>query len=748
VSYFTSIADLEADVNAIATPSAFSNTSNPQTVYIKTFDTVANCFNAVPLTLEVNLPPAINFETQYDVCFNPDNLADLSAFNNILLIETTGVMVSYYTSLADATNQTNALPDTFNYTADTTNLFARVAFTTTGCFYIQPFTLVVNPLPVANAPSDLEACDDSSEDGVALFDLSVQDTAILGGQDAALFSVSYYANANDAAAATNALPVNFNGANGQTIYARVENIATGCFSVTQFNVIVNEFPNTPDALVLCDDDYDGLTTFDLTQVEPGLLDTPNPNIVVSYFTSIADLEADVNAIATPSAFDNTSNPQTVYIKTFNTVANCFNAVPLTLEVNLPPAINFETQYDVCFNPDNLADLSAFNNILLIETTDVTVSYYASLADATNQTNALPDTFNYTSDTTNLFARVAFTTTGCFYFQPFTLVVNPLPEANTPGDLEACDDDFDGLQVFDLSVQTAAVLGTQSPTGFTVTYHNALEDAEAGINALGNNYQAIDMETIYVRVEDNLLGCFNTTSFSILVHPRPVVNIPDQVFCPQTGPLIVSADTGNPDDSYLWFNGSTGATVAISEPGTYSVLVTSIFGCETEVSFGVTESESPVIESVEVTSFSDPNRITVNVSGSGDYYYFLDGEGPQTSNVFENVSPGFHTVTVIDLNGCEEATQEVVVIDAPKFMTPNNDGYFDTWHIAGVTTLPGTRVSIFDRYGKLLAVLDAESPGWDGTYRGSPMPSNDYWFVAEVVEGERSYQVRGHFTLKR
>ncbi len=748
ISYFTSVADLEADVNAIATPNAFQNTSNPQIVYVKTFNTIANCFNFVNLELEVNLPPAINNIDVFDVCSNNNNEANLEDFNSLLLAETNNVIVTYYATAQNAIDQTNALASDYNYTSDATNLFVRVEFTTTGCFFIQPFTLLVNPLPIANQPNDMEACDDSSSDGFAIFNLESQSADILGGQSSADFSVSYHSSMEQAIADSNVLPQNYNGENGQTIYARVENNSTGCFSFTQFNLIVNEFPNTPDTLVVCDDDYDGLNSFDLTQVEPNLFNTPNPNIVISYFTSVSDLEADVNAIATPAAFENSSNPQTVYVKTFNTVANCFNYVSLELEVNLPPAINNIDVFELCFNNENLANLEDFNSLLLAETNNVLVSYYASAQDAIDQTNTLATNYNYTADTTNLFARVAFSTTGCFFIQPFTLVVNPLPIANQPNDLEACDDDFDGLLLFDLSVQTNAILGAQSPDDFTVTYHETLEDAQMGTNILNSNHTGADMDNIYIRVENNALGCFNTTAFSLIVNPRPVVDLTDQVFCPEEGPLQVSADTGNPDDSYLWFNGSTNSEITISEPGDYSVLVTSIFGCETEVNFNVSESESPVIESIIVTNFSDPNSITVNVSGSGDYYFLLDGQAPQTSNVFENVTLGFHTVTVIDLNGCDEASQEVVVIDAPKFMTPNNDGYFDTWHISGVETLPGTTVNIFDRYGKLLAVLDSSSRGWDGNYRGKAMPTNDYWYVANVVQGDASFEVKGHFTLKR
>ena len=147
-------------------------------------------------------------------------------------------------------------------------------------------------------------------------------------------------------------------------------------------------------------------------------------------------------------------------------------------------------------------------------------------------------------------------------------------------------------------------------------------------------------------------------------------------------------------------------------------------------------------------FSDPNNITVTVSGIGNYIYQLDDEEPQFSNVFENVSLGYHTLTIIDLNGCAEVTKEIVVIDAPKFMTPNNDGYFDTWHITGVETLTGTIVYIYDRYGKLLTQLTSSSKGWDGNYNGHPMPANDYWFLAKVKKGNIEFEVKGHFALRR
>jgi gliding motility-associated-like protein len=177
-------------------------------------------------------------------------------------------------------------------------------------------------------------------------------------------------------------------------------------------------------------------------------------------------------------------------------------------------------------------------------------------------------------------------------------------------------------------------------------------------------------------------------------------------------------------------------------------VTNEFNCTTTQVFNVIESEQANIDIVETVDFSDPNNITITISGIGNYLYQLDDHPPQESNIFENAGIGYHTITVIDLNGCSEATKEVLVLDFPKFVTPNQDGYFDTWHITGVETLPGTVIYIYDRYGKQLSFLTATSKGWDGTYNGQNMPSTDYWFVAHVKGGRYDFEAKGHFALKR
>ena len=753
ISFHTTRNQAASNVNPITTPGAF--TTGTTQVFARVENAITGCFSIERINIIVNTLPNFNEISDYIICGNDNsNFANflMNTKDTEILNGQSGKRVLYFENLADAENRTQIINKNAVYQniSNPQTIYVRVEnVSDQSCFGTASFTIAVGTTPQFNAPVDVFICDDISNDGSENIDLNQKIEEISQGIGQQL-DITFHLNAADAQNNQNSLPLNFtNNLNPQTVYARIDN-GNICVGITDFTINVIQVPqvNASALLTACDMDFDGLTNFDLTEASNSILDVRQDNIVTAYFENLQDLETNQNPITNPENYHNLTNPQTVYFKVTNTVSNCFVAVPIDMEVLLPPVVNDFEIYEICYNENQTFDLGNINNVIVNSTENLNLTYFTTETDAINNQNALSQTYNYQTNSDVVFARVSNNSTGCFSIYSFTLWVNPLPLAIQPDNLEACDDDFDGLLYFDLEVQSATILGGQNINDFSLSYHGSLTDAQQGENALNTNYQAMDMDVIYARVENNTTGCFNTTQFSIIVNPLPVVEIPTQVICLNIGFATVSADTGNENDVYIWSTGQTTPVIEISEIGSYSVTVTSIFGCETTVNFDVIESEPANIEVVEVIDFSDPNNITITVNGIGNYAYALDGETPQTSNVFENVTLGYHTITIIDLNGCEEVTHEVVVVDAPKFMTPNNDGYFDTWHISGVATLPGTMVNIFDRYGKLLTALDSRSAGWDGNFKGQPMPTNDYWFVAKVVQGGRSFEVRGHFTLKR
>ena len=171
------------------------------------------------------------------------------------------------------------------------------------------------------------------------------------------------------------------------------------------------------------------------------------------------------------------------------------------------------------------------------------------------------------------------------------------------------------------------------------------------------------------------------------------------------------------------------------------------------------------ETIEVNSFSNLEITVENISeafdsnqiieisavgGSGNYEYQLDGGAWQNSSIFQNVTGCYeHIVKVRDSDGCSnEPESSITILDYPKFFTPNGDGYNDFWNIKCLEYQTAI-ISIFNRHGKLLRELKTTSPGWNGTYNGKLLPTNDYWFVVTYFDDQgNTKQFRSHFTLRR
>jgi gliding motility-associated-like protein len=753
ITFHNSQADADNSINNILTPSAYSAVT--ETIFVRIENAITGCYSTEYFEVIVNTLPIINSISLYKFCeVSDDGLGEFifSTQDEDILNGQSGKHVFYYESASDAENNINQIDKDTIYVnlSNPQTIYVRVEnITDPNCYATSSFPIEVGTNPIYNEPTDVFVCDDISNDGSIEFDFNVQLSEITQGISD-IEEVSFHTSQLHAENNTNPLPLNFsNTVNPQQIYVRINN-GTICESYTSFvlNVIAAPDVNQSEPMIQCDDDYDGIVTFDLTLSEFDILDVRQDNIQVSYHETLEDSFLQSNTIPNPETYANLTNPQTVYVRVTNTISDCFVSIPLELIVNLPPAINEISSYEICDTDTNTVDLTEINSTVLEQTANVLLDYYPTLQDAENQTNVLNSDYNYQSNSDTLYARIEFSTTHCFYIHEFSLLVNPLPTANQPNDLIACDDDYDGFFEFDLSQQNTTVLGGQNPTSFSVSYYDDNLLAEEGLDALPYLYDAYDGQIIYVRVENINTVCYAITQFMIRVNPKPVIEIEDQVICLNNLPLLVSANTNQAGDTYLWSTSETTSEIELTEIGTYSVTVTSPFGCETTRVFNVTESETASIELTETVDFSDPNNITVTISGIGNYLYQLDDDEPQLSNVFQNVSIGYHTIRIIDLNGCAEVTKEIVVIDAPKFMTPNSDGYFDTWHITGVETLPGTIIYIYDRYGKLLKQLSSSSKGWDGTYNGQLMPANDYWYLAKVRKGNIAFEVKGHFALRR
>ncbi len=330
-----------------------------------------------------------------------------------------------------------------------------------------------------------------------------------------------------------------------------------------------------------------------------------------------------------------------------------------------------------------------------------------------------------------------------------------PTTNPLGHETVCSD----TGVFDLSQKDSEALGIQDPSEILVSYHSTSSDALAGINALPTLYSLVPgMETIYVRnTSGSNPNCFDASeSFQLTVVETPSVNFPTELFiCEDTTGEIIGETMPNPMFSYSWDTGQNSPSIVVNNAGTYTLTITnnqSGIICDAMASVEVVVSETPTIDEVIIEDLQENNIVEIVPGVAGNFEFQLD-DGPfQSSNIFENVAPGTHIVTINDLNGCGSVTDTITVVGFPKFFTPNGDGSNDFWHIMGVSNLEEPVVHVFDRYGKLIHQLDENSTGWDGTFNGRDLPSTDYWFQLTYLDtqGQRveAKYLSNHFALRR
>lgn len=576
----------------------------------------------------------------------------------------------------------------------------------------------------------------------------------------------------------------------QTGYYYASQTINGCESGSRLEVEVIIYqtvvidPNLDLTLTECDtsfdgDDTNGRTLFNLTIQENVVLNGHSPSDFE--FTYYLD-DQRLITILDPIDFENTfTNQQTIYVRIFNVLDNsCYTDYDFEVKVNPLPGVLPNFVFKNCDedgNPDGFTDynLEEVNDLITNDHSNFTFIYYESLNDAELGINAInPVPFN-NQTSSNVYVRVE-NEFGCFRISNVDLQVSTT--SFTQGyvyELADCDDDeiIDGQRVFDLG-QVSYEFISQFPAGqnLNVHYYRSLGDAQLEQNEIVDQANYINetpfSQYVYVRVESDDNGeCFGIGPHLLLtVHPRPEFEVDtSEIFCLNGGAIELETYNATGNFIYEWTNGngdviSDQSTAFINSGGLYSVLATSVEGCESfPYTFNVVESGIASFDPDDITvvDFSSNNSIAINNSGNnlgvGDYEFSLDNEfGPfQDEPFFDHVSAGNHILYVRDKKGCGTAQIDVFVLGFPKFFTPNGDGYNDYWNIKGWNSeyTSASTIYIYDRYGKLLKELGPWTEGWQGTFNDYKLPASDYWFTAQLVKHDGTIRYRqGHFSLVR
>jgi gliding motility-associated-like protein len=175
--------------------------------------------------------------------------------------------------------------------------------------------------------------------------------------------------------------------------------------------------------------------------------------------------------------------------------------------------------------------------------------------------------------------------------------------------------------------------------------------------------------------------------------------------------------------------------------TYSYLGSN--GCRADTAFVIDVFPLPQVNAGpdKVSLEARPVQLDGSV-GQGASFNWLPTQYLSPSNVLNPManppSDQWYTLRATNAAGCAAFDSVLVTVlpalNIPNAFSPNGDGINDFWEIRHLSDYPGSRVQVFDRYGKIVFNNTGYARPWDGNNNGSPLPSGVYYYIIDPSNG--------------
>ena len=501
-------------------------------------------------------------------------------------------------------------------------------------------------------------------------------------------------------------------------------------------------------------------------------------VVIQYYPTLDDAARKINEIDQSVAYENPNPEQSgtnwvdeiwanVEVVELNTISCIGLKKVANLHIERLPTAYAVAPFRECDDDDDefyLFDTSRVYQELTQGQTNIGVSYFDTDYNLLF-TGMLPNPYNSSNQT--IIARVennpSNNTPSCYEETEIVFVVDDTPNFNPVSTLKLCDDSdgiIDDNATFNTESVETAILDGQ--TDILLAYY------DSNGNALPSPLPPLfTTSSTSIRVE--LISTINNScvsegfiDFEVIENPSFDLDQQD-VLCLNEGSVDIGIRNPGDDYSFTWEHVDEDNTVTVvgttpsinvSKGGKYTLTATGlgVLGCSTSKSIEIFTSELAKLNEKDIviggfSSTENTVEILVDNLGVGDYEYAIDNSNFQDEPYFTQVRPGMRTISVRDKMGCGVSNLQVGVVGYYKYFSPNNDGINDTWQVLGLKTTFNSlsNVYIYDRYGRFLAQISGPDEAWDGSYKGQPLPADDYWFRLELEDG-RIYT--GHFSLMR
>ncbi len=283
-------------------------------------------------------------------------------------------------------------------------------------------------------------------------------------------------------------------------------IGSTCIATDEVIIEYSSKPSlTSTRLIQCDDDNDGVATFDLTKVNSIITGNNTQLSSVVYFENIND----TNPISNPRSYRNT-NTNTVYGRVSNSFG-CVSFATVNLQIS-NQVIGPQNPILKCDGDGNLDGFTIFNlnndatpQILSGFPTGLVVEYYLTNNDALSQQNLL--TNNYTNSMVNeqiIYARIV-NGPDCFGITPVKLKITAFSPTN-----------FDDETVYICNGNSKRISVSNIFSSFVWS------------NGDRTNYTSIATAGNYTVTVTNALGCQATKKFIALNSGTAIITSVDIV----------------------------------------------------------------------------------------------------------------------------------------------------------------------------------------------------------------------------
>ena len=181
-------------------------------------------------------------------------------------------------------------------------------------------------------------------------------------------------------------------------------------------------------------------------------------------------------------------------------------------------------------------------------------------------------------------------------------------------------------------------------------------------------------------------------------------------------------------SKQWQDGSTADTLLVQGTGEYWLLESNVCGASRDT-VDVRLEPDPSLSIGRDTTLCEGEELVLEAKTNGVRLEWSDGS---MEPKFVVRASGTYGVTSTSLMGCTRyASVDVTSISCEKFelempnvFTPNGDGLNQVFEPIIIKGLGSARLEIYNRWGEKIYETSDMEKGWDGVYRGKPVPKEN------------------------